>query len=87
MTGSAPVKFTRCTRVKILVLLVLLETEIGKPLSIEIIEEIVQSPKMAARTPLFAHFFPCPNGSSMIGDTVILCGTSSRPTEYSGPRS
>ena len=56
----------------------------GNPLSNETIDEIVQSPRMAAPTPLCAQRLPSPNGSSMIGEIAILCGTSSSPMRVLG---
>ena len=67
-------------------MLVLLRIWTGKPLSMPMIDEIVQSPRIAAPTPLCSQRLPSPNGSSMIGAIEILCGTSSRPIEYSASR-
>ena len=44
-----------------------IEIDVGKPLSNEMIDEIVQSPSTAAPTPLCAHRLPSPNGSSIDG--------------------
>jgi hypothetical protein len=88
VAGDPEPGFTRCTALNAFDSPFELElSEIGNPLSNAMIEVMVQSPRMAAPSPELAQRLPCPNGSSNIGDSTSLCGTSSRPMLYSASRS